>query len=308
MAVREIELAIEAATGRLDVALAQQLPELSRAVLQELIRSGQVRLNGAVVSKPSTQVVAGDQVQLWHELAADAVPEPEAIPLELVHEDEQVLVVNKPAGMVVHPAPGHASGTLVNAVLGYLPELAAGERRRPGIVHRLDKDTSGLILVARSDQALADLQRKFKRREVKKTYLGLVDGSPPTPEGEVRAAIGRDPRNRQRYAVLESDSAKPAVTRYRTRKRFPEHSLLELQPITGRTHQLRIHLQAVGCPIVGDRVYGRRSPSLPVERQMLHAWRLELRLPGEQAARSFEAPLPADLEAAIQQAGEHGLV
>jgi 23S rRNA pseudouridine1911/1915/1917 synthase len=261
-----------------------------------------VRVNGAVVDKPSTQVSAGDRIAVERQPKFSEVLEPEPIALDVIYEDDQVLVINKPAGLVVHPGPGHPQRTLVNALLSRLPGLRVGEIERPGIVHRLDKETSGVILVAKTDEALESLQGQFKRRQVKKIYLGLVDGAPPTPEGEVEAAIGRDPRNRQRFAVLRAESAKHAVTRYRTRERFAQHALLELQPLTGRTHQIRIHMKALGCPIVGDRVYGHRRASLPVERQMLHAWQLEFELPGDRSMQRFEAPLSADFEAAIAAA------
>lgn len=302
MAEREIELVAHAPAGRLDSTLARQLPELSRSRLQSLIRNGGVRVNGAIVDKPSTQVSDGDRIAVDRGPRIAEQIQPETVALDVVYEDDQVLVVNKPAGLVVHPGPGHPNRTLVNALLGHLPGLQVGGSERPGIVHRLDKDTSGLIVVAKTNEALKSLQGQFKHRQVKKTYLGLVDGAPPTPEGEIEAAIGRDPRNRQRYAILRVESAKPALTRYRTRERFSLHALLELQPLTGRTHQIRLHMKALGCPIVGDRIYGRRSSNLPVARQMLHAWQLEFELPGDRSMQRFEAPPPADFETALAAA------
>lgn len=302
MSEREIELAVGSSAGRLDGTLAQQLPGHSRSALQRLIRRGRVRVNGAVVRRASTPVSSGDRILIDLDQAPPGTPLAEQIPLEILFEDEHLLVVDKPPGMVVHPAPGHEAGTLVNALLAQYPALPGGQQGRPGIVHRLDKDTSGLIVVAKTAEALAGLQRQFKDRQVTKRYLGLVDGAPPTPEGEVQASIGRDPRHRQRFAVLRSKTARPAVTRYRTRDAFPRHSLLELRPVTGRTHQIRIHMKALKCPVVGDRVYGRRRPSLPVGRQMLHAWQLELALPGSGDSRRFEAPIPADLGRAIELA------
>lgn len=302
MAEQELEVAIRAGGGRLDSTLARQLPDYTRSQLQALIRAGSVYVNGVMAEKPSMLVSDGDRVRLPAQSGQPTAPQPQAITLDVIYEDQQLLVINKPAGMVVHPGPGHTAGTLVNAVLARIPDLDAGEGQRPGIVHRLDKDTSGLILVAKTDEALAELQLQFKRRLVSKHYLGLVDGAPPTPEGEVQAAIGRHPRQRQRLAVLPDDLGRPAVTRYRTRGQFAKHALLELEPLTGRTHQIRIHMQALKCPIVGDTVYGRRHPSLPVERQMLHAWRLAFRLPTLDAEREFEAPIPADFEAALEVA------
>jgi 23S rRNA pseudouridine1911/1915/1917 synthase len=175
-----------------------------------------------------------------------------------------------------------------------------GGRLRPGVVHRLDKDTSGLIVVAKNDRAHRRLQDQFRLREVKKTYLALVDGKPPTPAGRVEAAIGREARSRDLMAVVPDDRGRPAVTEYRTLETFPAHTLLEVHPLTGRTHQIRVHLQFIGCPVAGDKIYGRRKPTLALERQFLHAWRLEIHLPGEQGARTFEAPLPPDLARALE--------
>ncbi len=233
--------------------------------------------------------------------AAPSDLRPESIPLQIVFENRDLLLVNKPAGMVVHPAAGHESGTLVHAALAHAPELeGVGGERRPGVVHRLDRDTSGLILLAKNDRAHQWLQRQFKDRSVEKTYLALVDGLPPTPTGRIEAAIGRDPRRRKQMAVMTESKGRPAQTTYRISHAYRNHCLLEIQPLTGRTHQVRVHLAFLGCPIVGDTVYGRKRPSLPVARQMLHAWRLRLRLPGDKEALLFEAPLPPDLTAALE--------
>jgi 23S rRNA pseudouridine1911/1915/1917 synthase len=206
-------------------------------------------------------------------------------------------VVNKPAGMVVHPAAGHASGTLVHAALAHAPTMeGVGGERRPGVVHRLDKDTSGLILLAKNDAAHHRLQEQFHSRSVVKTYLALVDGRPPTPRGRIEAPIGRDPAHRQRMAVLPPGKGRQAVSEYGTVEAFPEHTLLEVHPLTGRTHQIRLHLAFIGCPVVGDKIYGRRHSSLPLKRQFLHAARLEITLPGEERPRHFEAPLPDELK------------
>jgi 23S rRNA pseudouridine1911/1915/1917 synthase len=169
-------------------------------------------------------------------------------------------------------------------------------------VHRLDKDTSGVMVVAKTNEALKNLQQQFRRREVEKLYLGLVDGAPPSPTGQIEAPLARSPGHRKRIAVVQAPGSRLAVTRFQTRERFPRHSLLELRPLTGRTHQIRVHLQFLGCPIVGDKVYGRRQPTLPVARQQLHAWRLTFRLPGHSRPRTFEAAVPADLQEAIELA------
>ena len=192
-------------------------------------------------------------------------------------------------------------GTLVNAVLGHAPELeGVGDEQRPGIVHRLDKDTSGLIVVAKNDHAQRDLQRQFKERTVHKIYLALVDGSPPTDRGRIEAPVGRDLRDRKRMAVVPRGKGREAVTEYRVVRHYAAHSLLEADLLTGRTHQIRLHLAYLKCPIVGDTVYGRRTPSLPLGRQFLHAARLTLTLPGSGEARTFEAALPVELQRALQ--------
>jgi len=211
--------------------------------------------------------------------------------------------VNKPAGLVVHPAPGHTSGTLVNALLAHVPDLAGGPPQwaiggelRPGIVHRLDKDTSGLMVVAKHDAAHRHLAAQLKNREMDKRYLALVDGRPNTETGTVEAPIARDPRHPQQMGVVAG--GRPATTIFRVLQRFRHHTLLECKPVTGRTHQIRVHLAAIGCPAAGDTTYGRKQPSLPLARQFLHAARLTFRLPSG-PTRTFEAPLPPDLESVL---------
>jgi 23S rRNA pseudouridine1911/1915/1917 synthase len=210
--------------------------------------------------------------------------------------------VNKPAGMVVHPAAGHASGTLVNAALGYDPEIEGiGGEGRPGVVHRLDKDTSGLILLAKNERAHRWLQDQFRLRKVDKTYLALVDGKPPTPSGRVEAHIGRDPKNRKRMAVVSASKGREAISEYKTLENFKNHTLLEFHPHTGRTHQIRLHCTFLKCPIVGDEIYGRKNSTLPISRHFLHAIKLKIVLPSETTARTFEAPLPDDLQIVLDR-------
>jgi 23S rRNA pseudouridine1911/1915/1917 synthase len=290
--------------GRLDILLSGLLQDQSRTRLQQWVRAGRVQVDGVRVSKPGLRLVGGESIEI-------AVPAPvpgralaEPIPLDIVFEDRDVIVVNKPPGMVVHPSPGHAQGTLVNAVLAHAPDLeGVGGEMRPGIVHRLDRDTSGLILVAKNERALHDLQAQFAGRSIRKQYLALVDGAPPAREGRVEAAMGRDPRHRQRMAIVPERKGRPAATHYIVREALPQHSLLEVTPETGRTHQIRVHLAFLECPIVGDRVYGRRRPTLGAGRQMLHAWRLTVALPSEEGSpRSFEAGLPEDMLAALEEA------
>ncbi len=281
---------------RLDRFLSRQLPEFSRTRLQGLIEDGFVRVNGLVITKNGYKLVQDDRVEVRIPPPTPTTLIPESIPLEVIFENADVVVINKPAGMVVHPAAGHDRGTLVHALLGYLPDLEGiGGEERPGIVHRLDKETSGLMIVARNERAHRYLQDQFRSRRVEKTYLALVDGHPPTPFGRIEAPIGRDPAHRKRMAILSPDKGRQAVTEYRTLESFPSHTLLEVHPLTGRTHQIRLHLAFLGCPIVGDTVYGRKRPTLPVQRHFLHAWRLKIVLPGESQPRMFEVPLPDEL-------------
>ena len=231
----------------------------------------------------------------------------EAIPLDIIFENDDLIVVNKPAGMVVHPAAGHDNGTLVNAVLGYDPELEGiGGEERPGLVHRLDKDTSGLIVLAKNERAHRWLQDQFRLRKVEKTYLALVDGKPPTPTGRVEAPIGRDPSHRKKMAIMPAGKGREAVSEYITLETFAQHTLLEFHPYTGRTHQIRLHCAFLGCPIVADPIYGHRNPTVPLKRHFLHAFRLKIVLPGEKKARVFEAPLPAELERVLKGLRKEG--
>jgi 23S rRNA pseudouridine1911/1915/1917 synthase len=287
---------------RLDRFLVESLPGFSRTRLQALIRDGFVRVDGAPAKK-SGQMLEPDM------LVEVRVPPPaptdligEDIPLDIVFENEDVIVVNKPAGMVVHPAAGHDSGTLVHAALGYDPDIEGiGGEGRPGVVHRLDKETSGLILLAKNDKAHRWLQDQFRLRKVEKIYLALVDGKPPTPFGRVEAAIGRDPNHRKKMAIVSVNKGREAISEYRTLESFPNHTLLEFHPLTGRTHQIRLHCAFLGCPIVGDEIYGRKKSSIPLGRHFLHAHKLKVVLPGEEQPRVFEAGLPDELSAILDQ-------
>jgi 23S rRNA pseudouridine1911/1915/1917 synthase len=285
-----------ASTERLDRFLVACLPEFSRARLQGLIADGFVWVDGSPAKKSGQPLEAGARVEVRIPPAQPTGLVPEDIPLDVVFENDDLLVINKPAGMVVHPAVGHDRGTLVNAVLGHDPEIEGiGGEERPGIVHRLDKDTSGLIVVAKNDAAMRWLQEQFRQRTVQKTYLALVDGAPPTPTGRVEAPIGRDPRDRKKMAITAPAKGREAVSEYCTLETFRAHTLLEFHPLTGRTHQIRLHCAFLGCPIVGDTQYGHRKASVSIERHFLHACQLKITLPGEQKARIFEAPLPGEL-------------
>lgn len=287
--------------ARLDVALAALLPTISRTRAQGLIRDGHVLVNSAVAARPGQKLAAGDRIRVRLPAPTPSSLEPESIPLDVIFENADVLLVNKPAGMVVHPAAGHATGTLVHAALAHAPDLEGiGGEVRPGVVHRLDKDTSGLILLAKNDNAYRSLQQQFKSRAISKTYLAIAEGHPPTKTGKVEAPIGRDAKNRKRMAVTGAGRGRSAVTSYRVSEAFQDACLLEVHPETGRTHQIRVHLAFLGCPVAGDRVYGRRKPVVQAPRQMLHAWRLQLLLPGESEAREFEAPVPVDFELVLE--------
>ncbi len=284
---------------RVDRYLAAALPDLSRSQIQRLLEDGFITVNAAPVAKASHKLAAGDEIVVNIPPPAPTTLTPEAIPLNVIYEDDDLLVIDKPAGMAVHPAAGHPGGTLVNAVLAHDPELeGVGDEQRPGIVHRLDKDTSGLIVVAKNDRAHRHLQTQFKERTAQKLYLALVFGKPPSPAGRIEAPIGRDPKNRQRMAVVKDSLGREAVTVYRTVESFKQFTLLEAEPKTGRTHQIRVHLTFLGCPIVGDSLYatprsvGVKLPGL--HRQFLHATRLTLLLPSG-PIRTFESPLPEEL-------------
>lgn len=300
---RQVLLHVTAGDGqRLDKFLATQLPEFSRSRLQALIRDGRVLVNDRLAAKAGQKLAQDDWIEIRIPPPEPSQLVPETISLDILFENRDLIVVNKPAGMVVHPAAGHQTGTLVHAALAHAPDIqGVGGEVRPGVVHRLDKDTSGLIVIAKNDAAHGWLQNQFRNRQVEKTYLALVDGAPPTRRGRIEAAIGRDPGHRKRMAVLPPGRGRSALTEYHTLESFAEHTLLQVHPTTGRTHQIRLHLAFLDCPIVGDTVYGRRKPSLPLGRQFLHAARLTFRLPGEQATRLFEAPLPPDLESVLQR-------
>lgn len=300
--VRELTVPDGTAPVRVDRYLTD-VTGLTRSHVQKLIASG--HLTGAGGPLRANAIVAGGarlRLSIPPPARLDLVPEPEIV-LDVVYEDDDLLVVDKPAGLVVHPSPGHDTGTLVHALLG----RAAGAEyggiagvRRPGIVHRLDRDTSGLLLVAKGDAAQASLMAQLKARRVKKTYLALVRGAVTAAVGRIEAPIGRDPKRRTRMAVTAD--GRPSVTGYRVRERFDGWTLLELDLITGRTHQIRVHLEAIGHPVAGDPVYGtgtsHRGPT-GLGRMFLHAWRLEFNSPADGRLIRVEAPLPQELETAL---------
>jgi 23S rRNA pseudouridine1911/1915/1917 synthase len=292
-------------TSRLDKYLVSCLPEFSRSRLQNLIENGFILVEGNVAHKSGQTINRGDKIQVYIPAPVSTHLVPEAIPLDIIFENDDLMVVNKPAGMVVHPAAGHVSGTLVHAALAHAPEMVGiGGEKRPGVVHRLDKDTSGLILLAKNDQAHRFLQDQFRQRKTIKTYLALVDGKPPTPSGRIEAPIGRDTVHRKLMAVTGVKKGREAVSEYRTLELLKEHTLLEVHPLTGRTHQIRVHLKFLGCPVAGDIVYGHKHATIPLHRHFLHAARLTILLPGESKPNTFEAPLPYELEQVLEMLRE----
>lgn len=287
----------DAAGTRLDRFLAE-LPEVgSRAAAERLIEAGKVTVGGAARPK-SHRVAAGDELEVEPEAARPL--EREAIPLRLAYEDEHLLVVDKPAGLVVHPGAGRETGTLVHALLGV---TAGGEEEtRPGIVHRLDRDTSGLLVVARSEEAYTRLQGLIRRRLVEREYVALVRGRPRSRRGRIEAPIGRDRRDPTRMS-LETETPREAATQFEIAELLPRHALLRIRLETGRTHQIRVHLEAIGLPVSGDRVYGVPG-DLGLDRQFLHAARLAFPHPVTEEAVDVESPLPDDLAAALATARE----
>lgn len=295
----------EAHGERLDKFLTDQLAAqgalLSRVRVQQLIKDGVVRVNGKH-EKPAYRLAAGDQLEalLTPELLAPAdqnsALQPEPLPLHILYRDDDIVAIDKPAGMVVHPAAGNAQGTLVNALLAHFPQVAAvGGENRAGIVHRLDKETSGVILVALSEAARLHLMAQFAARAVHKRYIALVDGAPRTADGVINAPIGRDPDQRKRMAILPANrGGREAISHFQVLERFAQHTLLEILPQTGRTHQIRVHLAFIGCPIVGDKVYGRRKPTLKLSRHFLHAESITFRNMANALVR-VQAPLPPEL-------------
>jgi 23S rRNA pseudouridine1911/1915/1917 synthase len=286
------------AGARLDRWLSERLTDLSRARLQALIRDGLVRVDGAV-SKAAHRLRGGERVEVEVPPPPDETLTPEPVPLSIVYEDDHVLVVDKPAGMVVHPGAGRSAGTLAAAILAHAPTTAGvGGPRRPGIVHRLDKDTSGLLVVAKTSQAYDDLVEQLAARTVTRRYLAVVHGRVRANEGIVDAAIGRHPTDRVKMAIRPAGRGKRAVTRYRVLERFDDYTLLEARLETGRTHQIRVHLTSLGHPVVGDLMYGKprtRSP-IPLDGYALHATALAFAHPAFRKVVEFAAPTPERIE------------
>ena len=283
---------------RLDQFLAKRLPEHSRSRLQQLIRGGFVRLNGGT-SRPRQIVRAGDKIDLIEPPPEKVDIQPEAIPLDVLFEDDDLIVINKPAGMTVHPGAGQREHTLVNALLSHCAGLSGvGGKERPGIVHRLDKETSGCLVVAKNDMAHRELSKQFAVRTVEKIYLALVAGKLRKPSGVIDEKIGRHPVHRKRMQV-SPHRGRTARTEYRVIRSSEAASLIECRLHSGRTHQIRVHLHHLGHPVLGDKVYAPRfAKNLP--RQMLHAWKLGFRHPRTSQWKTFEASLPVDFDIAVK--------
>ena len=295
-----IELTVpnEQAGERLDRYLARALPQFSRARLQALIQSGDALLNGEKARRRET-VRSGDVVRLVEPVVEEIEDKAEEIPLAILFEDDDLLVLNKPAGLVVHPGAGNQTHTLVNALLHHCPNLSGiGGKQRPGIVHRLDKETSGCLVVAKNDTAHQELARQFAEREVKKIYLALVAGTLKRPRGTIDAPIGRHPVQRKKMAI-DRRKGREAITEYRVLQTGGGVSLVECALHSGRTHQIRVHLHHLGHSIIGDSLYGKKAGAA---RQMLHAWKLGFTHPRSGERQFFEAPIPEDFQAALDLA------
>lgn len=280
--VKEINLYNQENSDRLDRYLAQQLPDLSRSRIQKLIEEGNVQLNHNLCTSKKATIQPGDSIHLTIPDAKPLDLKPEAIPLDILYEDDQILIVNKPANLVVHPAPGHENGTLVNALLAHCPNLAGiGGVQRPGIVHRLDKDTTGAIAIAKTDHAHHHLQAQLKAKTARRDYLGVVYGSPATETGTINLPIGRHPSDRKKMAVVPVEKGgRSAITHWQIKERLGNYTLIHFQLETGRTHQIRVHTAHIGHPIIGDPVYSKgRDIGVNLPGQALHAWRLQLQHP-----------------------------
>jgi len=283
--------------ARIDKFLADALKTLSRSKIQSLILGGNVIIDSTLVMKSNQHVSSGQKV-LIHLIDVQPLQLHAAdLNFEVIYIDEDTIVINKPAGVVVHPGAGKETNSLVSFALWNWPEIkAVGQPDRPGVVHRLDKDTSGVILMARSQKAYDWYISQFKSHKVKKVYLALIDGHPQTPEGRIDAQLIRDPLHRQRMSVGKGGQGRKAITEFRQLEKFTEHELLRVNPITGRTHQIRVHMAFLGTPVVGDKIYGRKKASLPIKRFFLHAQEISICLPNCENVTTFTSSLPEELE------------
>ena len=288
----ELAFKVEVESARLDEYVARKVVRLSRTQARKLIVDGRIVVEDVTV-KPSFRVTFGQVIKVLSGFSEFSALEPEDIPIEILYEDDDILVVDKPAGLSVHPGAGHPGGTLVNALIYLRPALKGiGSRERPGIVHRLDLDTSGVMVIAKNLASHAHISEQFAQRSVNKIYLALVKGRLTQTEAIIDAPIGRDPSNRQKMNVV--DGGKSAKTRYKVLKSIGDHQLLEVKLLTGRTHQIRVHLASIGHSIIGDSLYGKKSKT--IDRQFLHSHLLELVHPSTERSMAFKSPLPLDLK------------
>ncbi len=303
--IHEFIVSAQDAGLRFDIWLARQMPGLSRSRAQTLIKSHNATVDGKA-SKESRRVRLGEQVTVVIPSSRAASNNPEPIPLNIIHQDSDIIIINKPAGMVTHPAASHQSGTLVNALLHHCPDLSGiGWEVRPGIAHRLDKDTSGVIVVAKNEFALACLLSQFKRRSTRKEYLAIVRGRIKPDSGTIRTLIGRNPENRTKMST-QATRGRLAISDYRTLSASGDISIVMVSPKTGRTHQVRVHMAHTGHPVAGDRKYGgsvENKLDLQAGRQMLHAWKLAFIHPATRREVKFTAPIPPDMAEMIEKAG-----
>src|ERR671932_1380916 len=294
---------------RLDIWLSNQIPDLSRSRIQTLISQGNVKVNDETCTSKKISVKTGDRIHLTLPDTQPTSLEPEAIPLDILYEDDSLIIINKPAGLVVHPAAGHQDGTLVNALLAHCPLAEIGGVQRPGIVHRLDKDTTGAIAIAKTDIAHQHLQAQLKAKTARREYLGIVYGAPNTETGTIDLPIGRHPTDRKKMAVVPVEKGgRPAVTHWQVRERLGNYTLMHFQLETGRTHQIRVHSAYMGHPIVGDPVYSSgRSVGVNLPGQALHAWRLTLQHPVTQEQIEVTAPVPKTFTTLLEVLRRRGI-
>jgi 23S rRNA pseudouridine1911/1915/1917 synthase len=298
-----IKLEVKENSDRIDSYLSQQLPDLSRSRLQKLIEEGNVQIDGRVCTAKKTLVRQGDRIEITIEPIQPLELQAEKIPLDILYEDEHLIIIDKPAGLVVHPAPGHQNGTLVNALLSHCPDLAGiGGVQRPGIVHRLDKDTTGAMVIAKSDRVHQHLQAQIKAKTARREYLGVVCGVPSAENGTINLPIGRHPVERKKMAVVPIEKGgREAVTRWQILERLGNYTLIQFRLETGRTHQIRVHSAQMGHPIVGDPVYGSgRSVGVNLPGQALHAWKLTLEHPISGEIIEAIAPIPTALSKLLE--------
>lgn len=298
---------VQPGSNRLDSWLSEELPEVSRARLQKIIKEGGVTLNGEVCTAKKTKLKPGDRLEVKIPAAKPLELQSEDIPLDILYEDDALLIINKPAGMVVHPAPGHQGGTLVNALLAHCPDSLAGIGgvQRPGIVHRLDKDTTGAIAIAKTDQAHQHLQGQIQAKTARREYLGVVYGAPRDQSGTINLPIGRHPVDRKKQAIVPVEKGgRIAITHWQIQERLGNYTLIHYQLETGRTHQIRVHSAHIGHPIVGDKIYGKgRSIGVNLPGQALHAWRLTLAHPATNEIIQVCAPLPKTFQTLLEVLG-----